>query len=271
MAISTIKPFFDGPRTLKGLEWYRALDPADVIVVDTETTGLDPDKDEILSLSIVDGNGEVLFDSLVRPEHRKRWPKAQEIHGIAWADVKDKSELLEMSDEIEAIFAAAKVVVGYNLDYDIDMIQAGGIHTGRLKWLDLMQEYAPIYGKWSERKDDWRWAKLEQCAKHYRYGAFDAHGSLEDAKATAYCYRKIMADPKYEAIIAETEAEAKERARRTKEFREAHKDLYEAHEKAAKAQEKKADKGSDSSGCGCIAAIAIVLFFVYWLFRWLFS
>ena len=54
-----------------------------VICFDTETTGLDAGgRDEILQLSIVDGTGAVLFSDYVRPEHRQRWPKAQEVNGI---------------------------------------------------------------------------------------------------------------------------------------------------------------------------------------------
>lgn len=38
------------------------------IVIDTETTGLDPEKDELLQVSIIDDEGNVLFNSLFRPE-----------------------------------------------------------------------------------------------------------------------------------------------------------------------------------------------------------
>ena len=47
----------------------KALDPKRVIVLDTETTGLKPyGNDEILSLTIIDLEGTVLFNELVKPE-----------------------------------------------------------------------------------------------------------------------------------------------------------------------------------------------------------
>lgn len=46
--------------------------------------------DEILQLSVVRGDGEVLFSDYVKPEVKKRWPKAQEVNGITPAMVKDK-------------------------------------------------------------------------------------------------------------------------------------------------------------------------------------
>ena len=64
------------------IEQLRGTDPANIRCIDTETTGLEPGKDEILQVSVVNGNGDVLFDSLVKPTHRKRWPKAAEVNGI---------------------------------------------------------------------------------------------------------------------------------------------------------------------------------------------
>ena len=37
------------------------------ICLDCETTGIDPEKDEILSLSIMNQDGEVLFDEMIKP------------------------------------------------------------------------------------------------------------------------------------------------------------------------------------------------------------
>lgn len=37
------------------------------IVIDTETTGLDPIVDELLQVSIIDNNGNTLFDEFVKP------------------------------------------------------------------------------------------------------------------------------------------------------------------------------------------------------------
>lgn len=52
------------------------------IVIDTETTGLDCFKDELLQVSIVSGTGVVLYDSYVKPEVHAEWPMASKINGI---------------------------------------------------------------------------------------------------------------------------------------------------------------------------------------------
>ena len=171
---------------------YNGCELSRIIVLDTETTGLDPEKDEVLSLSIIDGEGNVLFDDLFRPEHRKRWPKAAEIHGITWNDVKDKETLDFRKYVILQIIYNADLVVGYNIDFDINMLRAGGLTLEGLNTFDVMKEYAKIL-------PDKRWVKLIRCAQHYDYD-FDPHNSLNDVYATLHCYKHLMQDDRYKAI-----------------------------------------------------------------------
>lgn len=171
-----------------------------IVVLDTETTGLNPKKDEVLSLAIVDGDGNKLFYHLIKPLHRKRWSDASEVNGIEWNDVKDEMELEYYADEIQEILKGADVLVGYNLIFDLEMLSASGLSgmnlPDEIKTFDVMLEYSRIHGVYSERKGENLWAKLEKCAKHYGY-EFQLHNALEDAKATAYCYHALLADTKY--------------------------------------------------------------------------
>ena len=54
-----------------------------IICFDVETTGLDPKNDEILQLSIIDGNKNTLFNEYFKPERMKLWDQAQKVHGIS--------------------------------------------------------------------------------------------------------------------------------------------------------------------------------------------
>lgn len=53
-----------------------------------------------------------------------------------------------------------------------------------------MLAFAPIYGDYNKRYGNYKWQSLSTCANYYNY-EFNAHNSLEDTKATLYCYQKI--------------------------------------------------------------------------------
>ena len=77
-------------------EWKRRLKTASekpavpcaiwsgIIVFNTETTGPDPfgGHDEILQISIIDVEGNVLLNSYVKPRWHESWPEAEAVHGI---------------------------------------------------------------------------------------------------------------------------------------------------------------------------------------------
>ena len=48
------------------------------VYLDTETTGLH-ESDEIVELTIIDDNEEILIDTLLKPINHTKWPKAQNV------------------------------------------------------------------------------------------------------------------------------------------------------------------------------------------------
>lgn len=167
-----------------------------IIVIDAETTGLDPDWDEILQLSIIDGNGSTLFNSYFKPIERERWPEAQKVNNITPQMVADKPHISDrqIHKQIQAILDSANVIVGYNVDFDISFLLSAGFTVDQEE-VDVMLEFAEIYGEWSAYFEDYKWQKLTTCARYYRYdwSAYGdtAHDSLADCRATLYCYRKM--------------------------------------------------------------------------------
>lgn len=172
----------------------RILDEADkksAIVIDTETTGLKPGYDEVLQLSIVDLQGNVIFNELIKPQRRKTWKAAQEIHGISPNDVKDKNELPFYQDRLTEIFDNADTVIGYNLDFDLDMIRENGVEIHNNGYFDMMAEFSDAHGAWSYTYDRPQYVKLTDCARFYGY-KYKAHDALADAQATAHCFLKFV-------------------------------------------------------------------------------
>jgi DNA polymerase-3 subunit epsilon len=106
--------------------------PARIIVFDCETTGTDRMADQIIELCIQLGLEEDALNQTWRikptvPIH----PGAQAVHGITLADLEGCPAFTEIADAILAVFAEADVIVGYNLAFDIDMLQAELSRSGR--------------------------------------------------------------------------------------------------------------------------------------------
>lgn len=170
-----------------------------IICLDTETTGLDRQKDEILQLSIIDGDGNVLFDKFLKPLNRRSWAAAEKINGISPADVANCKSLIYYKSEIESILLDADVIVGYNIiGFDFPMLFNNGIKNEvkiNSVVCDVMEEYALINGEIDDRRGGFRFKKLKDCAEYFKYPCSTWHNALDDAKATLFCFYAICGNP----------------------------------------------------------------------------
>ncbi|MGE0869132.1 MAG: exonuclease domain-containing protein [Kofleriaceae bacterium] len=98
-----------------------------VVVFDCETTGTDRIRDQIIELCVQHGlDGDDLSTHRIwriKPDVPIH-PGAQAVHGISAEDLEACPAFGAVADEIADVFAAADVIVGYNLAFDIDMLQA---------------------------------------------------------------------------------------------------------------------------------------------------
>lgn len=160
------------------------------IWLDTETTGLSYLYDELLQVSIIDYQHNILFDSYIRPKRVKRWPDAEAVNHITPAMVQGYKTIDGYLPRLQEIVDGAEIIGGYNTCFDLDFLRQAGITRKGQKIIDVMADFAPIYGEWSDWFQDYKWQKLEVCARYYNY-QFKAHNSLADIEATLYCYEKM--------------------------------------------------------------------------------
>lgn len=103
------------------------------MIFDVETTGIDHARDQVIELCIQYGIRDEEATSRtwrIRPSVPIS-PGAQAVHGIAMEDLASCPTFDAVADDIAAAFSAADVLVGYNLAFDIEMIQAEMARLGR--------------------------------------------------------------------------------------------------------------------------------------------
>ena len=169
------------------------------IIIDTETTGFHPyDGDELLQVSIIDTDGNVLFDEYFKPQHRTEWKEAEQVNGISPEMVADCPAISEKISEINAIIENSDTIIGYNTQFDIGFLKANGaIVPDDLETVDVMEDFAKIYGEWNDQRGSYKWQKLTIAADYYGYDWSEhkeAHNSLGDCYATLYVYKKLTTD-----------------------------------------------------------------------------
>ena len=96
-----------------------------VLVFDVETTGTDKRSDQVIELCAQHGASPESLSRVWRFRPTVEISEgAQAVHGISMDDVRDCPPFLDHADEIRELFEGAKIWIGYNIAFDIEMLQA---------------------------------------------------------------------------------------------------------------------------------------------------
>jgi len=156
-----------------------------VIIFDCETTGTDRTKDQIIELCIQRG----LSDDIPATDI-KTWrikpaavihPGALAVHGIKQEDLADCPDFAQLADEIAAEFATADVIVGYNITFDIDMLQAEYARIGKPLLDFTPKKIVDAFRLWQQCEP----RSLQHAHQRFVGNAFEAaHTASADVAAT---------------------------------------------------------------------------------------
>ncbi|MEI6622592.1 MAG: 3'-5' exonuclease [Actinomycetes bacterium] len=149
-------------------------------VVDTETTGLDPRRDRIVEIALIelDRRGQPVsqWATLVNPD---RGLGATHIHGITTTDIRYAHSFERYAGHILATLAG-RIIVGHNIDFDVAFLRA---EFGRLGV--RLPAVSTICTAELARSAGFRPFTLAACCRRLGIENGRAHSAAEDAMATA--------------------------------------------------------------------------------------
>ncbi|RQV97796.1 DEAD/DEAH box helicase, partial [bacterium] len=109
------------------VNWFEELGLADFVAVDLETTGLDPQSDQIIEIGavrFVHGKASDKFQTFLScPKPLDSF--ITELTGITDSDLQNSPSFLEVAGEFSS-FLAESVIVGQNVDFDLQFLSASG-------------------------------------------------------------------------------------------------------------------------------------------------
>ncbi len=153
-----------------------------ILIFDVETTGTDKKRDQVIELCAQFGLGDEAPSKTwrIRPQVPIH-PGAQEVHGISMQDLEQAPTFGQLADELRGLFANVQMLVGYNLRFDIDMLQAEFQRLGQAP-LDLSRTYVVDPFRLWQRCEP---RSLMDAHKRFVGGQFDAaHSAKADVAAT---------------------------------------------------------------------------------------
>ncbi len=163
------------------------------VYLDTETTGLG-NTDEIIEISVVGMDAQVLFDSLIKP--KQPIPAASTaINHISMEMVADSPTFPEIWPALQEILRPCPIGM-YNAEFDTRMITQSMSNYGerirqRLQAFDIMNIYSDFRATWDPRHNAMRRYRLEDAGKYLGIPIPNSHRSLEDTRLTRAVFHRI--------------------------------------------------------------------------------
>jgi len=156
-----------------------------IIALDIETTGLDPHKDAIIEIGIVQFNLnriETQWSSLINPG-RKIPPFITQLTGIDDHMVLNKPSIKEVVPVIRNLFSDTHIILGHNIGFDLSFLQKQGLFRSNdtLDTYEIASVLLPSAGRYN----------LEALRQKLNIPHQANHRALDDAMVTSEVFRSL--------------------------------------------------------------------------------
>lgn len=158
------------------------------LVLDTETTGLRRPA-EVCQIALIDANGSVLLDTLVKPI-RSIPADVTRVHGITNMHVADAPPWSAIAPRLEELIRGRDVIV-YNVEFDRNIIRWSDEASNRATewgkiavWWCAMKWYAEYRGVRNPTRGGFTWHSLTNAMRQQGLAVSNAHSALGDTQMT---------------------------------------------------------------------------------------
>lgn len=194
-------------------QWARDVLAGPFVVVDTETTGIPGQHDDvrIVQIAVIDEAGRVLLDEIVDPG-KPIPPAATAIHGITDEDAFFFPTFPQIHDRLVQALDGVPFVA-FNVDFDYEVIRLecerhrlplpspamytrypdyGGENRLHITH-DVMVNYAAFWGSWHDYHESYTWQSLANAVEQQRLLVSEGghHDALADARHTLALLNKM--------------------------------------------------------------------------------
>lgn len=158
------------------------MKPENVLIIDVETNGFEPDEHEVIEVGCILYNVEnrtmvEVYSSLMRAKHNE----AEEVNGIPEGFVqKIRTKPKDVWETVAALAEEASAYVAHNAQFDQSFCEA---HVPELPWVCTIEDF--IWPKESNSRS------LLATALAQGVGVVAAHRAINDCLTMALCFDRI--------------------------------------------------------------------------------
>ena len=170
-----------------------------ILVVDVETTGLDPTKDTVVQIAACKLNGDTrlgdpAFVTYVRPESRIS-TTAEAVHGLKLTDLRTAPSITEAIRAFNEYAPPDAVLCGHNIAFDAAFLKAAYTSAGIKYPFDyhLLDVWSVSFFLLETQRIKLSPHNLSALCDLYGIPRGHKHDALEDVRATAFILCRMFA------------------------------------------------------------------------------